>query len=440
MAVRRPSPVFPHSSTRRDFLRGAAVAGASALVSVRPTFGILSSRAPNEKLNIGIIGTAHRAAANIDGVKGENIVALCDIDDRLLGRAKEQFSGAETYFDFRKLLEQKNIDAVVVSTADHVHAPASVMAMRLKKHVYCEKPLSHSVEEARIVAQVAAETKVATQMGIQIHAEDNYRRVVELIRSGAIGPVREAHVWVEKTWSGGERPKETPPVPAHIKWDLWLGPAPYRPYHSTYLPANWRRWWDFGSGTLGDMACHHMDLPFWALDLKHPETIEAEGPTPHPETTPEHLVVRYQFPARGDAPPVKLTWYDGGKRPELLGKSGMPRWGDGCLFVGDKGMLLADYGRRVLLPRADFKDFQAPPQSIPNSIGHYREWIEACKTGSPTTCNFQYGGLLTQSVLLGNTAFRAGKLLKWDAEQGKAVGCPEADPFLKREYRKGWTL
>lgn len=430
----------PFSLSRRDFLRGAALTGAATLAAARPTFAILSSRTPNEKLNIGVIGTANRAASNIAGVQGENIVAICDIDDRYLGRAKEKFPKAETYSDFRKLLEQQGIDAVVVSTADHVHAPASVMAMRQKKHVYCEKPLSHSVYEARVAAQVAAENKVATQMGIQIHAENNYRRVVELIQAGAIGPVREAHVWVEKTWSGGERPTDTPPVPSHIKWDLWLGPAPERPYNPTYLPANWRRWWDFGSGTLGDMACHYMDLPFWALNLASPETVEAEGPTPHPETTPEHLIVRYQFPARGDAPPVKVTWYDGGKRPEKLKETGVTRWGDGVLFVGDKGMLLADYTRRVLLPRDEFKDYEPPKPTIANSTGHYNEWIQACKTGSPTTCNFQYGGLMTEAVLLGNVAFRTGKLIKWDAANLKTVDCPEADALLKREYRAGWTL
>jgi predicted dehydrogenase len=300
--------------------------------------------------------------------------------------------------------------------------------------------MSHSVYEARVMAQAAARAKVATQMGTQIHAGENYRRVVEVIRSGAIGPVREAHAWVAKTWSGGERPSERPPAPKTLHWDLWLGPAPARPYHPTYQPANWRRWWDFGSGTLGDMACHYMDLPFWALDLRAPSTVEAEGPPVHPETTPPWMVVRYAFPARGDRPPVSLTWYDGGKRPEALSKPGTPAWGDGVLFVGDKGMLLASYDDYRLLPESEFQGFRPPEPSIPRSIGHHAEWINACKTGDPTTCNFDYSGALTEAVLLGVVAYRAGTKIEWDADGLKAANCPEAERFLRREYRKGWQL
>jgi predicted dehydrogenase len=422
---------------RREFLRLGLAAGATPWLAgpswARPT-------SPYERLNIGVIGTSGRASSNIDGVQHENIVAVCDIDDRLLGRAGERFPRARTYTDFRKLLEQKDIDAVVVSTADHTHAPASVAAMKLGKHVYCEKPLSHSVHEARVVAETAARAKVATQMGTQIHAENNYRRVVEIIDSGTIGPVRECHVWVAKAWGGGSRPTETSPVPEYLHWDLWLGPAPERPYHPTYQPANWRRWWDFGSGTLGDMACHFMDLPFWALRLRHPTSVEAEGPPVHPETTPEHLIVHYEFPARGDLPPVKMSWYDGGKRPKLLAELTSSRWGDGVLFVGDKGKMLANYGRYELFPEADFKEFVPPPQTIPRSIGHYAEWILACKTGSPTTCNFDYSGALTESVHLGNVAYRLGRKIDWDATKLRATNCSEADQYIQREYRKGWTL
>jgi predicted dehydrogenase len=424
---------------RRQFLQSVGLAaGASPWLIGRSWAG---QKSPNEKLNIGIIGTSGRALSNIEGVEHQNIVAVCDIDDALVGRAKERFPQAKTYIDFRKLLEQNDIDAVVVSTADHVHAPASVAAMKLGKHVYVEKPLSHSVSEARIVAETAAKAKVATQMGTQIHAGNNYRRVVEVIQSGAIGPVRECHVWVQKTWSGGDRPKDTPPVPKGLHWDLWLGPAPERPYHPTYQPANWRRWWDFGSGTLGDMACHYVDLPFWALKLRHPTSVEAEGPPVHPETTPHGLTIRYEFPARGDMPAVKMTWYDGGKRPKLLAELNTTRrGGDGVLFVGDKGMMLADYNRYRLFPEKDFKDFVPPPETIPNSIGHYEEWIQACKTGSPTTCNFDYSGALTEAVHLGNVAYRVGHKIEWDAAGVKATGCPEADQYLRREYRKGWTL
>ena len=396
---------------------------------------------PNEKLNIGIIGTSGRALGNIEGVEGQNIVAVCDIDDRLLAAAKDRFPKAVAYEDFRRLMERRDLDAVVISTADHTHAPAASMALRMRKHVYCEKPLAHSVVEARTLARLAAESKQATQMGTQIHATDNYRRVVELVRSGAVGPIREVHVWCTgKTWSGGERPSDTPSVPSYLKWDLWLGPAPARPYHPDYLPANWRRWWDFGNGTLGDMACHVMDLPFWALDLRHPTTVEAQGPPVHPETTPAALMVRYEFPAIGPRGPVVLNWYDGGRKPEILAEHKLPAWGLGVLFVGEKGMLQADYGRRILSPEADFRGFEPPKPTIPASIGHHAEWIAACKDGRPTTCNFDYSGALTEAVLLGNVAYRSGKKIEWDAANLKATNCPEAEAFLRRDYRAGWTL
>jgi predicted dehydrogenase len=340
------------------------------------------------------------------------------------------------------MLDQKDIEAVTVSTPDHVHAPASVLAMKTGRHVYCEKPLAHSVYEARVMAKVAAKEQRATQMGTQIHNTGrNYRNVVEVIRSGAIGKVREAHSWVGKAWGGGERPEEGQPVPSYIDYDLWLGPAPERPYHSVYLPGNWRRWWDFGNGTLGDMGCHHLDLPFWALSLRYPETVEAEGPPVHPETAPTWIQVQWQFPSRAGMPPVLLHWHDGGKRPPQFEEGKLPRWGDGTLFVGEDGrMLLADYGRYVLLPEEKFRDFKPPPHSIPDSPGHHAEWIQACKTGKPTTCNFEYSGRLTETVLLGTVAYRTGKRLEWDPIELKATNCPEASRYIRRKYRKGWTL
>jgi predicted dehydrogenase len=426
---------------RRDFLRGVAAGTAAGAVGGFDLGRALAAqRSPNEKLNIGIIGVANRAAANLEGVQGENIVALCDIDDRYLDAAAGRFLKAEKYNDFRKLLERKDLDAVVISTADHVHAPATVAALKLGKHVYVEKPMSHSVYEARIIAETAAKAKVATQMGTQIHATNNYRRVVEAIQAGSIGPVKACHVWVGKTWSEGSRPRETPPVPKYIHWDLWVGPAPIRPYHSTYLPANWRRWWDFGCGTLGDMACHFMDLPFWALKLRHPTSVEAQGPPVHPETTPRWMIVKYEFPARDAMPPVELTWYDGGKKPPLLKEAGLPDWESGVLFVGEKGMMMADYDQYRLYPEEKFKDFTPPAPSIANSIGHYAEWINACKNGGPTTCNFDYSGALTESVLLGNVAYRTGKRLDWDAKALHATNTSDADQYLRREYRAGWTL
>ena len=242
-----------------------------------------------------------------------------------------------------------------------------------------------------------------------------------------------------------ERPRRTPPVPEHLHWDLWLGPAPYRPYHPTYHPQNWRGWWDFGGGRLGDMGCHLFDMVFWALRLKSPLTVEAEGPRRvGREAAPRWLIARWTFAARGDQPPVTLTWYDGNKRPELPKEVNLPDWPIAVLFVGTDGMLIYEFEvlppKYELHPKEKFADFQPPPRTIPRSIGHVREWIEACKTGSPTTCNFDYSGPLTEAVLLGNVAYRVGEKLQWDPVNLKATNCPEADEFIRREYRKGWTL
>lgn len=430
---------------RRQFLEYSAVAGAASYL-LSADAGAQAQNATldkplKDKLNLGIIGVANRGGDNFGAVSSQNIVALCDVDDNYLAAGAQKFPQAKTHNDFRKLIEQKGLDAVVISTADHTHAVATVMALKAGLHVYCEKPLTHSVHEARIVSETARQLKRVTQMGTQIHAGNNYRRVVELVKSGAIGEVKEVHVWCDKVWSAtGPRPTETPTAPANLHWDLWLGPAPYRPYHPAYAPGNWRGWWDFGGGTLGDMACHHMDLPHWALDLRHPSTVEAQGPPVKEETTPKWLIVRYTHPARGQRAPVNLTWYQGGRRPPQFAQGILPQWGDGNLFIGSKGMLLADYDRYALLPEKEFVDFKAPTPFIPDSIGHHLEWIEACKTGNPTTCNFDYSGALTETVLLGNVAYRAGCKLEWDAVRLKATNCPQADRYLRREYRKGWQL
>ena len=433
---------MPHRVTRRHFLQTAAAATAVGLAG-RPAPADDKKVSANERLNVGVIGVAGQGAYDMHEVAAAaaNIVALCDVDENRAGKARERFPRATFHTDFRKLLDQKGLDAVVIATPDHTHAVATMAALKAGLHVYCEKPLTHTVAEARAVAETAARQKRVTQMGTQIHAGENYRRVVELIRGGAIGPVREVHVWCAKSWGGGDRPKETPPVPAGLHYDLWLGPAPYRPYHPAYIPFHWRRWWDFGGGTLADMACHYMDLPFWALGLRHPQAVAAEGSSPvHPETAAQWLIVRYEFPARGEQPPVRLTWYDGGKRPKLFAEGKLPAWGDGVLFVGDKGMLLADYNGRRLLPEAQFTGFVPPKPSIPKSIGHHREWVEACKGGGRTTCNFDYSGALTEAVLLGNVSYRLGRPLTWDAARLRATDAPEAEQYLRREYRKPWTL
>ncbi|OAI49926.1 oxidoreductase [Planctomycetaceae bacterium SCGC AG-212-F19] len=431
---------MPRHLHRRRFLQGAAAGIAGLGTALRAADE--ANKSANDKLNVGVIGVAGQGAYNLGGVAGAgaNIVALCDVDEKRTGKAREQFPQAKYYTDFRQLLDQKGIDAVVVATPDHTHAVATMMALKAGLHVYCEKPLTHTVHEARVVAETAAKQKRITQMGTQIHAGTNYRRVVELVQGGAIGPVTEVHVWCGKSWGGGDRPKDTPAIPEGLHYDLWLGPAPQRPYHPAYVPFNWRKFWDFGGGTLADMACHYMDLPFWALKLRHPTKVIAEGPPPHPETAAVALLVTYEFPARDNLPPVKFTWYDGGKRPALFAEGKLPKWGDGVLFVGAKGMLLADYSNRKLLPEKDFAGFTPPAPTIPNSIGHHKEWVEACKNGGPTTCNFDYSGALTETVLLGNVAYRLGRPITWDAKNLKAVGEPEADKLIHKEYRKPWTL
>jgi predicted dehydrogenase len=405
-------------------------------------------KSPNEKLNIAIIGAANRGAANTDGVRAENIVALCDVDERHLGQAGGRFPKAARFNDFRKMLDEvKEIEAVVVSTADHCHAPASIRAMRLGKHVYSEKPLGHTVQEARWMRETYRKAKVATQMGTQIHATDNYRRVVELVQAGAIGPVREAHVWCDRVGPGGGRPTPEQTVPAYLHWDLWLGPAPERPYANGYHPGNlvWNRFWDFGNGTMGDMGSHLIDLPFWALNLKQPKSVEATGlPSPYnPETCPVWLIAKWEHEKRGAGPheqAIELTWYDGKKRPPTPDGIDLSKWGIGVIFKGDDGILVADYDKHVLLPEEKFKEYRRPAQSIAPSLGHHQEWIQAAKTGSATLCNFEYSGALIEHNLLATVAYRVGKKLDWDAENLKATNAPEADRFIRKTYRKGWEI
>ena len=434
--------------TRRTFLRGAALAG-SGLVILSNSRLVRGTQA-NSRLNIAAIGIAGRGGDDVNGVASENIVALCDVHESHAAGTFAKFPSAKKYKDFRKMLDEIHgqIDAVVVGTPDHTHAPAGAMAMKLGKHCYCEKPLTHSVYEARVMANLANEKKLVTQMGTQIHAGTNYRRVVELVQSGAIGAVGEVHVWMGANLEGPavpmdrsqpDAPKERPDAPAGLDWDLWLGPAAYRPYSPSYAPFQWRYWWNFANGQLGDFFCHYCDLAFWALKLRHPLTVEAEGPL-HPESTAKWTIAKQQYPARGELPPVALTWYSGGPYPAFMKERNIPAWNSAVLFIGSQGMLIADYNRHQLLPEEKFAGFQPPAPFIPDSIGHHEEWIAACKTGGPTTCNFDYSGALTEAALLCNVALRSGEKLTWDARNLKAVGSSKADAFLRREYRKGWTL
>ncbi len=439
--------------SRRRFLQTTAAASALGFPA------ILRSQNAGDKLRLAIIGCGGRGAGDMAEVMSEEIVGLCDVNANNLAAAAKRAPGAKLFRDFRQMydaLKDSEFDGVVVATTEHTHAFATLPALRRKKHVFCEKPLTRDVREARIITEAAKAAGVATQMGTQIHAGTNYRRVVELVQSGAIGAVRECHVWVGRAWglqsaedakangdivSVLDRPAAEEPVPPELDWDLWIGPAPMRPYHSVYFPGpKWYRWWDFGNGTMSDLGSHWNDLPFWALKLDAPLTVEASGPPPHAEIAPASMSATYQYGPRGEMPAVKLTWYQGAMKPPQVTEKLIPAWGSGVLFVGDKGMLLSDYDKHVLLPEKQFADFQRPPQTIPDSIGHHKEWLHACKTGAPTTCNFAYSGPLTEANHLGNLAYRAGKKIEWDAKNMRIPNAPDAERFLGREYRKGWTL
>ena len=423
---------------RRRFLQSgaAATAGFFAGCQSQPVARRIS---PNGKLNLGIVGVAGRGGENLAGVSGENIVALCDVDASRLAAAKAKFPSADTCSDYRRLLDRTDLDAVVVSTPDHTHAVIATAVLASGRHLYCEKPVTHTISEGRALAAKVRKSGRVTQTGNQIHSEQNYRRVVELIRSGAIGEVSEVHHWAGSVWETKPLPAAEP-IPAGLDYEQWLGPVQPVGFSKEYVPFNWRRWWHFGGGTLSDFCCHHMDLGVWALDLDLPTRISAEGPAPDSHCAPTGMVVHYDFPAKGARPAVRMHWYSGSARPKVAGAPDLSKWGGGTLFVGSKGLLLADYGRRMLLPEEKFQGHPAPAQTIANSIGHHAEWIRACKgegtTGSPLT----YGCHLTEIGQLGNLAYRTGKVIEWDAAGMKARGCPEADSLIHHHYRKGWKL
>jgi predicted dehydrogenase len=426
---------------RRRFLQQSAAA-TTFYLSLPYARGDTKKTAPNDRLNIGLIGVANRGAANLKGVVSENIVAICDVDQNNAGVARTAHPGATFTQDYRKLIDQKNIDAVVVSTPDHMHAFATLAALRSGRPVYCEKPLAHTVHEIRLVRETAAKTGLVTQMGTQIHAGDNYRRVVELVQAGTIGPIKRVQVWCNARPASGYLAKQETTPPAGLDYDLWLGPAPYRPYHKSHLHFVWRWWWDFGGGVLADMACHYIDLPTWALGLTAPTKVSAQGQVKHDgdNPMPDVMQVEYQYPARGDQPGVHLTWYHGVEGPDLTGAVRFPGYKSGVLFEGEKGQLLADYSKHKLLPEEKWQGFTPPMPTIARSLGHHREWIEAIKTKGKTTCNFGYSGALAEAVLLGNVAYRSGEEIQWDPSQAKILNSAKAAAFLDKEYRKGWRL
>jgi predicted dehydrogenase len=429
--------------SRRRFLGHAAGLSAAAALAGRVPAAHRSP--PGERVNVAVVGVGDQGTYNLIEVHraGANIVALCDVaaERAEVVAARKVHPQAKFFQDFRGVLDLPGVDAVLVATPDHMHAIPAVAAMRAGKHVYCEKPLAHSVHEVRVMRAAAAKGRLVTQMGTQIHAGDNYRRVVEIVRAGVLGPVSRVHVWCAKRPDVRKLARPPVPPPAGLAYDLWLGPAPEQPYDAAFVPFHWRWFWDFGGGILADMACHFMDLPHWALGLRTPARVAAEGKktSAGDQNVPDVLRADYHYPARGDQPEVHLTWYSGCVGPDLAAKEPFHGFASGVLFEGPKAQLVADYGRYKLLPESQFKDFTPPKQTIPPSVGHHREWLEAIKGRGTTTCNFDYSGALAETVLLGNVAFRCGRPFAWDESAGKA-DAPEAAAYLRREYRKGWKL
>jgi predicted dehydrogenase len=441
---------MPRRIDRRRFLQtSAAIAGAATFAN-----HVGAGQPAADRVRVAVVGVAGQGGWNLGQVvdtKLAEIVALCDVDENRAANARQAHPKAAFYTDYRQMIDkQRDVQAVLVATPDHHHAIAAVLAMRAGKHVYCEKPLAHSVHEVRVMMETAARQRVVTQMGTQIHNTGaNYREVVEIVQAGVLGPIRRVHVWCARRPDGMFRAKENTPPPRGLHYDLWLGPAPergYPPFRQGAHPVpqfDWRWWWEFGGGVLADMACHYMDLPHWALNLRQPTTVAATGRVLHKgdNTVPTVLQVDYAYPARGTHPPVHLTWYHGVRGPDLEGKVIHAGFDNGVLFEGERGSLIADYGRHRLMPEERFRDFQAPKPTIARSPGHHREWLQkVLKNDTDTTCNFDYSSALSETVLLGNVAYRVGGKLQYDAKTGRVTNNANAAQYLQREYRKGWTL
>ncbi|NOX87434.1 MAG: Gfo/Idh/MocA family oxidoreductase [Calditrichaeota bacterium] len=441
--------------SRRRFLGQASLAAAAFTIVPRHVLGGKGYKAPSDTLNIACIGVGGKGYGDLHSVSTENIVALCDVDEERAAKAFSEFPKAKKYFDFRRMLdkEHKHIDAVTVSTPDHTHAVAAMAAISYGKHVFVQKPLTHTIYEARKLAEAARKKKVITQMGNQGHAGEGARLICEWIWDGAIGDVYEVHAWTNRPiWPQGinvTRPQEIPTTPPTLHWNLWLGPAPWRPYHPAYVPFSWRGWWDFGTGALGDMGAHIMDQPYWALKLEYPESVEATSTPFNNETYPQASIIRYLFPARGNMPPVKLLWFDGGLKPprpdDLEEGRRMGEKGGGVIFYGTKGKLMCSvYGNNPrLIPESKMKEYKLPPKTIPRSPGIHEEWIQAIKNGTQATSNFDYAARLTETMLLGNIALRMeeqNRILHYDGQNMRFTNSDEANALIKPEFRKGWTL
>jgi hypothetical protein len=478
--------------TRRQFIYTTALAGAAAFAA--PAWAAPRKLSSGDKLNIGVVGAGAggKGESDTNHCASENIVALCDVDSARCASQLKKYPGAKFYQDWRVMLEQeKMLDAVIVATPDHMHALVAATAMRMGKHVYCQKPLVQTVYEARLLRKLAKENGIITQMGNQGSAEDGLRRAVEVVQAGLIGSVREVYVWSNRPiWPQGmDRPQGSDPVPATLDWDKWLGPAHVRPFkanwpstggrdrdRAVYHPFAWRGWQDFGTGALGDMACHTANMPFRALKLGYPTEIEAESSAINKESYPLKSKIRFQFPEREGLAPVTFWWYDGGnprkdnpfahdgnnKPPkeitaeieDMMGQ--VP--GSGCVLIGDKGKLFSpdDYGARFFVKLKGEKELvdgknseavKAIPQTIPRNAfqgdgdyRHHQEWIAGCKGGPTPYSNFDIAAYLTEIILLGCVALRTGKKLEWDGPNMKATNAPESAQFVKRDYRQGWEI
>jgi predicted dehydrogenase len=443
-------------TTRRSFLAKATTSVATLSVLPGHVLGLRGAESPNNKLNIAAIGLCNQGRSNLQSMKSENIVALCDVDTQYTARQSGQFPKAKQFQDFRRMFDamEKEIDAVMIATPDHSHAMLAMHAMKLGKHVFCEKPLAHSVGEVRALMKTARKMKVTTQLGNQGHSHDSIRVFREWIEAGAIGSVREVHAMCSSVYSRInllEEVRRGQPVPDTLDWDLWLGPAQFRPFHRAYHPGTWRSWTQFGTGVIGDWTCHIVDPVFWALDLGAPTTIEAVepgdyDPVNHGETFPAGNVIRYGFPAKGDRGAVALTWYDGPQQPprppELADDEKLP--GHGALVVGEKAKITyGSHGAAALqiIPDENAEALSRQPQRYPRSPGHYKEWIQACKAGKAAGSDFSYGGPLTEIALLGLIAMRfKGQRLNWDSPGMRFTNCPEANALLNPDARKGWEL
>ena len=443
-------PLSPTSLSRRKFLSAALAAGTAipaAAAFLRPARAASRGKGPNEKLNLAVVGLGGqglydlREASMENSVPTENIVAICDVDSAHIDRAIVKYphiKNAKKYDDYRKLLDTEKLDGVVVGTPDFAHAIVVVAALKRKLPVYSEKPLTKTIAELRTLLAATAEAGVPTQTGNQIHAGKNYRRSVDILRAGVIGPVRHVHIW-QKSSVRALKLAKNPTVPSTLNYDLWLGPVSYRPFNPAFFHFDWRYWWDFGGGHLADFCCHYMDVPFWALELKYPTTIQAFGKKTYvgDNNMPDAMRVEYEFPARGDKPPVHLTWTQGEFNPAWTKPYNKP---SAIMFEGEHGRLLVDYGTRKLFLEPGLEAHDVP-QVVPDSPGHHKEWTNAIKGGPKTSSPFEYGGLLTESGLLGNVSYRAGeKKITWDAVGARVTDCPEADQYLHSEYRAGWSL